>query len=286
MSSQETFSIEQAVSYGCEQLTIVSDSAKLDSQILLAHVLGKPTTYLYTWPEQVLQPDEIKRYFTLIESRVAGEPIAYLVGSKEFWSLDLKVSPATLIPRPDTEVLVETVIEHHKNSSLACLDLGTGTGAIALALSTERPNWKIDAIDYSDEAVLLAKQNAQLHHLTQVNIFQSDWFKNIDVNKKYEIIVSNPPYIDPLDCHLEEGDVRFEPRSALVAENKGLADIELIIKYAKNYLATNGTLYFEHGFDQAEAVKSIFFKYGYQNIKTIKDYNGNDRITFACYNPI
>jgi len=269
------------VIHGQELLTPCSDSAKLDAQILLAFVLNKELSYLLTWPERVLDKGDEEQYLTLLQRRVHGEPIAYIVGVKEFWSLPLKVSPATLIPRPDTEILVELVLEHFGElNTLHCLDLGTGTGAIALALASEKPNWKIDAIDFSVDAVNLARQNAQDLALTQVNIFQSDWFSSV-TNKKFDLIVSNPPYIDALDENLSQGDVRFEPESALVANEQGLGDIRHIAKDALNYLSTQGAVYFEHGFEQGEAVRNILTSLGYDNAQTVKDLNGHDRITWA-----
>ncbi len=278
------YTINTALRHGANNLVTVSDSAKLDSQILLAHVLNKAISYLFTWPDQELTPKQQAQYLALLARREQGEPIAYIVGYKEFWSLELLVSPATLIPRPDTEVLVELVLENHPQEQLSCLDLGTGTGAIALALASERPNWQIDAIDFSDDAVALARENAQRLSLPQVSIYQSSWFDKISEQQSFKVIVSNPPYIDCQDHHLSEGDVRFEPHSALVAADDGLADIAHIIEQAKAYLAPSGSLYFEHGYQQAKAVRELFAKQGYHDIHTVKDYGGNDRITYACYN--
>jgi len=284
MNSPVITTIGSAIKVGVDMLDGLSDSAKLDSQLLVAQVLNKPTTYLYTWPEKPLTTEQINNLLALFNRRQQGEPVAYILGYKEFWSLNFKVSPATLIPRPDTEVLVELVLNNHQEDFLSCLDLGTGTGAIALALASENKQWQIDAIDFSDAAVSLAQLNAQQLDLAHVDIFQSDWFDNIQPLKKYDVIVSNPPYIDCSDVHLAQGDVRFEPKSALVAKEHGLADIALIIEQAQIYLSVKGYLYFEHGFTQAEDVQAIFHKHGYFEVTTIKDYNGNDRVTYACYN--
>ena len=197
--------------------------------------------------------------------------------------MSLQVSPATLIPRPDTEILVEQVLNHHQGVELSCLDLGTGTGAIALALASERPQWQIDAVDYSDDAVALAKRNGLNLNLAQVNIYQSDWFSNIVKDKRFDVIVSNPPYIDEKDHHLNEGDVKFEPKTALVASDNGLADIKIIARHALSFLNSGGFLYIEHGFEQSHAVQTILADLAYSNIQTIKDYNNNDRVTWACY---
>jgi len=262
-----------------------TDSAKLDAQLLLAFVLNKPVSYLLTWPEQTIVEKELRTFQHLLARRIQGEPIAYLLGEKEFWSLPLKVSPATLIPRPDTELLVEQVLLHfaNKKDAIVCLDLGTGTGAIALALASERHNWQIDAVDFSEEAVALAQYNAQQLALTQVTIYQSNWFARVPSHKQFDIIVSNPPYIDKADKHLTEGDVRFEPKTALVADKQGLEDIEKIATQARQFLKTNGMLFFEHGYQQAIAVQTLLKQLGYQDIQTMTDLSGNDRITKAVY---
>lgn len=279
--SKSTNTLASWIAHGQEKLSSCSDSAKLDAQILLAFVLNKERSYLLTWPEKVLIEHDEQQYLALLERRVLGEPIAYIVGVKEFWSLPLLVSPATLIPRPDTEVLVELVLEHFAEyNSLRCLDLGTGTGAIALALASEQAQWKIDAIDFSHDAVKLAKKNAEKLRLKQVNIFQSDWFSAVD-KCQFDVIVSNPPYIDELDENLSQGDVRFEPTSALVAHKQGLGDIQEIAQQALGFLKPQGSIYFEHGFEQGEAVRNLLSDLGYSNAQTAKDYNGHERITWA-----
>lgn len=273
--------IVNLVAYGQEQLVSCSDSAKLDAQILLAFVLDKELSYLLTWPEKVLAKQDKHQYLALLDRRISGEPIAYIVGVKEFWSLPFLVSPATLIPRPDTEILVELVLEQFADfDTLHCLDLGTGTGAIALALASEQPNWQIDAIDFSLDAVELAQQNAEKLQLSHVNIFQSDWFSALN-ECKFDVIVSNPPYIDKLDENLSQGDVRFEPESALVADEHGLGDIKHIAQQALKYLNNQGSLFFEHGFEQGEAVRNILNAFGYDNAQTVRDFNGHERITWA-----
>lgn len=273
--------IVNLVAYGQEQLVSCSDSAKLDAQILLAFVLDKEFSYLLTWPEKALTKQDKQQYLALLDRRISGEPIAYIVGVKEFWSLPFMVSPATLIPRPDTETLVELVLEQFADfDTLHCLDLGTGTGAIALALASEQPNWQIDAIDFSLDAVKLAQKNAQNLQLSHVNIFQSDWFSALN-DRKFDVIVSNPPYIDALDENLSQGDVRFEPESALVADEHGLGDIKHIAQQALKYLNSQGSLFFEHGFEQGEAVRNILTALGYHNAQTVRDFNGHERITWA-----
>lgn len=285
MPFSATDPIAVLINNGAKALASFSDSAKLDVRLLISFVIDKPLSYLLTWPEKQLSPEEFQQFVTLFEQRKAGKPIAYILGYKEFWSLKLQVSPSTLIPRPDTEVLVETVLNNHSELTLNCLDLGTGTGAIALALSSEHSAWTIDAVDFQQEAVALARLNAETLGFSKVNIYQSDWFSNIASEKRFDVIVSNPPYIDELDEHLDQGDVRFEPKSALVAEEQGFADIEHIIKESITYLNDNAWLYFEHGFEQAKQIQEIFAQNGFSNIATVKDYNENDRVTFACYKP-
>lgn len=275
--------IVKLIALGQQLLLPHSDSSKLDTEILICFVIDKPRSFLLTWPEHKLSVAQAKSLAELLLRRFQGEPIAYIVNVREFWSLALQVSPATLIPRPDTEVLVELVLTEHIAASLRCLDLGTGTGAIALALASERPQWQIDAVDFSHDAVALAKRNAKNLNLAQVDIYQSDWFQEISDKKRFDIIVSNPPYIDEHDHHLNEGDVKYEPKSALVAADHGLADIKVIANQARNFLKPRGCLYIEHGFEQSQAVQTILADFAYSEIQTIKDYNDNDRVTYACY---
>jgi release factor glutamine methyltransferase len=267
--------------YGMQVLSTSSDSAKLDAEILLAFLLNKERTYLLTWPDKLLDEIQQQAFIQLLTRRSSGEPIAYIVGTKEFWSLPLHVSPVTLIPRPDTEVLVELVLNHYANTrKLHCLDLGTGTGAIALALASEQPLWQIDAVDYSFEAVKLAQHNAQSLHLNNVTVYQSDWFSDVK-NIDFDVIVSNPPYIDVLDQNLSQGDVRFEPKSALVANEQGLGDIKFIAKQALKFLKPNGSIFFEHGYQQGRSVRDILLSLGYVSIQTVRDFNNHERITWA-----
>lgn len=276
-------SFAEIINQGQQLLVAFSDSAKLDCKILLAFVLDKETSYLLTWPDKKISETQFQAFMLLFNRRLKGEPIAYIIQEREFWSLPFYVSPATLIPRPDTELLVEHILARHHQSELTCLDLGTGTGAIALALASEQPTWNVDAVDFSNEAIALAKKNAQRLQLPDVKIYQSDWFSAVEQNKQFNIIVSNPPYIDENDKHLSEGDVRFEPLSALVASDNGYSDIKHIAKSALKYLENKGALYFEHGFEQAEGVRKILMQLGYRNIETLQDYSGNDRVTCAVY---
>ncbi len=272
--------IDDALTWA-EFLLAGSDSPLLDAQVLLAHVLDKETIYLLTWPERALSAEQKAQFEELVQRRINGVPVAHLVGMREFWSLPLKVNDSTLIPRPDTEILVESALEICPDDA-DILDLGTGTGAIILALASERPQAKCVAIDFSQDAIQLATENAQQLNIANVLFKQSNWFANVD--GQYDLIVSNPPYIDENDHHLQQGDVRFEPLSALVAANKGLADIELIAKQAVAYLKEGGALLIEHGFEQGAMVRRILQDAGYTGIKTIKDYGGNERVTMAFYN--
>ena len=285
----ETNSIKTQIELGASLLEKVSDSAKLDSQVLLSFVLDKEINYLYTWPEKLLSASQLASYSALLQERILGKPIAYITGIKEFWSLAFYCDESTLIPRPDTEVLIEKILEEveenieSKSNSISCIDLGTGTGAIALALASEKPNWDIEAIDYSENAVALAQKNAKHLAINNVNIYQSDWFLSVSTDKRFDVIISNPPYIDENDIHLSQGDVRFEPLSALVAEDEGLADITKIVNQAVPYLKQDGYLFFEHGYNQGEAVRNIMLASGFSKVQTIQDYGENDRVTFGTF---
>ncbi|OUS17604.1 protein-(glutamine-N5) methyltransferase, release factor-specific [Gammaproteobacteria bacterium 50_400_T64] len=260
----------------------ISDTPRLDLEVLLCHVLGKPRSYLFTWPEKELDQQQVNCFNDLLKRRAQGEPIAYLTGEKEFWSLSLNVDTTTLIPRPDTELLVETALNVLDKPDARVLDLGTGTGAIALALASENSGWKILAVDTVVGAVELAEQNRQRLGLDNVTVIRSDWFENIPA-QKFDLIVTNPPYIDEDDRHLKEGDVRFEPVSALVADNKGMADIEFIICGAKEYLVDGGCLLIEHGYQQAKAVCTLLQNEGFLYIETACDMAGLERLTSGCF---
>lgn len=256
-----------------------SDSAALDTALLLSHCLQRSTTYLRTWPETEVDREVQQAFEALMARREQGEPIAYLIGERGFWTLDLEVSPATLIPRPETELLVEQVLLKLADCrQAAVLDLGTGTGAIALALASEQPHWQLTACDVQPDAVQLAERNRQALALSNVSVLNSDWFASIG-DARFDCIVSNPPYIDADDGHLSQGDVRFEPRSALVAKNCGLADIEKIISGSDNYLLAGGWLLLEHGYNQAEAVRQLLRQAGFQCVFTERDLADLERVS-------
>jgi release factor glutamine methyltransferase len=269
------------------QLDLVSDTPRLDVEIILAHVLKKERSYLFTWPERVLVDVELALFTQLFERRMTGEPIAHIVGVREFWSLELMVDKSTLIPRPDTELLVELALNIFETdspqTSRRLLDLGTGTGAIALALAHEKKIWSCVAVDKEISAVELAEKNRVHLQLTNVKILQSDWFSALVNTPPFDIILSNPPYIDVLDPHLKIGDVRFEPTSALIAKNKGLADLELIISEANRYLLPGGWLLVEHGYDQAKSVRDLFEANSFRDIRTERDLGDNERVTLGRF---
>ena len=281
-ASMNRLSIAQCLQLAYE-LESVSDSARLDIELLLCHVLQKNRTYLFTWPDKILSPAQAEQFLQFFNRRKSGEPIAHILGQREFWSLPLLVNNSTLIPRPDTELLVELVLKLFADSAQQkrnCLDLGTGTGAIVLAIASEEPAWQLMGVDKSADAVALAQQNRAQLNFGHVEIKQSDWFSAITA-QQFDVIVSNPPYIDPQDPHLDQGDVRFEPRSALIADNKGLADIELIIQQSWDYLCPQGWLLLEHGYDQGEAVRDLLNSRGFVQIETRRDLGGNERVSLG-----
>ena len=256
-----------------------SDSAALDADCLLCAVLSCTRTYLRTWPEQELTPEQVEQAEQLAVRREQGEPVAYILGVREFWSLPLQVSPATLIPRPDTEALVEWALTllSDKGQGQKALDLGTGTGAIALALKSEMPALSMWALEREPAALDLARRNAARLGF-QVNFLASNWFAALN-ERNFQLIVSNPPYIDVADPHLSQGDVRFEPHTALVAEEDGLADIRQIIEQAPDYLAPGGWLLLEHGWQQAEAVRELLLACGFHAVITRQDLGGQERVS-------
>ncbi len=280
-----SLTIEAALKAATLQLTQSgSDSPSLDAEVLLCHALDKPRSYLLTWPDKVLDAPIQAMFDALLQRRITGEPVAYIIGEREFWSLPLKVSPSTLIPRPDTERLVEVALEKAQTLEGDILDLGTGTGAIALALASELPHRRVVGIDLRDEAQQLATDNANRLHITNVTFLQGSWFDPLSRGTKFALIVSNPPYIEENDPHLVQGDVRFEPKTALVAADNGLADIKHISDAGRDYLQNGGWLAFEHGYDQGASVRTIMQALGYQQVVTEQDYAGNDRVTLGQYN--
>ncbi len=253
-----------------------SESPRADAELLLMHVLDVNRAWLYTWPEKSLTESQQDSLNKLLARRIEGHPIAHLTGVREFWSLPLRVAPSTLIPRPDTETLIEWVLDLDLPDAARAIDLGTGTGAISLAIKSEYPAWSVEAVEFDVDAYALAQSNASRLEL-DIHLIHGSWFER--VNGHFDLIVSNPPYIDPDDNHLAEGDVRFEPASALVAEQSGLADLFHIIDHAPDYLKPDGWLLLEHGYDQAQAVCDYLRQRGFVNVQNRCDLGGNPRIS-------
>lgn len=255
-----------------------SDSAALDAEILLAEALQTDRAHLRAWPEREPEADRIARFNDLLARRATGEPVAHILGRREFWSLELTVTPATLIPRPETEHLVEAALELVSAGPSDVLDLGTGSGAIALALAGERPAWRITATDSSDEALAVARKNAEKLGLRRLEFLHGDWFASVG-GRHFDLIVANPPYVAASDPHLAEGDVRFEPRSALAAGADGLDDIRHIVAAAPGHLKPGGRLLLEHGYEQGAAVARLLDEAGFIEIQTRTDLAGQPRLT-------
>lgn len=255
-----------------------SETAALDAQLLLAHVLQKNRTYLMTWPDQQLSAAELESFNALLTRRRAGEPVAHLLGEQGFWSLDLFVNPDTLIPRPDTERLVEVALDIGPADRAEVLDLGTGTGAIALALAAERPRWQLTGADRIASALELTERNRQRLQLPNVQLVQSDWLSAFN-DVHFDLIVSNPPYIAAGDPHLSQGDLRFEPISALVSGADGLDDIRHLVQQSPMHLAHDGWLLLEHGWQQAGAVRELLTQRGFTDVQSWLDLAGHQRIS-------
>ena len=258
-----------------------TEAAAFEAQLLLQYVLGVNRAWLIAHEHDVLQPNIQVVFEALLNRRLAGEPMAYIMGDREFYGLDLLVTPDTLIPRPDTETLVEAALAKIPDSAnQTILDLGTGTGAIALAVAKHRPKVNVVAVDASAAALEVAKKNAASLAITNVRLMLSDWFDAL-VGERFDLIVSNPPYIEQNDVHLTQGDVRFEPISALISGADGLDDIRHIVANCLIYLKPQGWLMIEHGYNQADLVADLMAEAGLVSIQTIKDFGGNNRVTIA-----
>lgn len=273
--------IKSILTSSVQALAELSDSAQLDCELLLCFALQKNRTHLHSWPDKELSKDKLIQFTTLLQRRINGEPIAHILGERGFWSLNLDVTPDTLIPRPDTERLVELANDIIPDKAQwKILDLGTGTGAIALSLAKENPNSFITATDQSTAALNIAKQNATKNQISNIEFIQSDWFAELK-NEQFDMIVSNPPYIKENDPHLKQGDVRFEPLSALTSGVDGLNDIRGIIKGSLEYLKPKGALLIEHGYDQADEVFDLLRTSNFTKISDFKDDNGNPRVAIG-----
>jgi release factor glutamine methyltransferase len=277
-------SIKSALADAVDALTSISDSALLDAEVLLCHVLQKERSYLRAWPDKLLEPEQQEQFWALTEKRRQGMPVAYLIGRREFWSRDFRVSPDVLIPRPDTELLVELGLNLiPPDAPFKLIDLGTGSGIIAITLAAERPHAQVIATDLNSAALEIAKQNARHHHITNIHFYQSDWFNNTP-DIQFDLVISNPPYIAEDDSHLQEGDVRFEPQTALVAAQQGLRDIQIIADRSRSHLKTQGHLLIEHGYNQQHQIQTIFKGLGYDKVQTYQDLSGQPRVTYGQWN--
>lgn len=268
--------LDDALRQARDQLA-ASPSPGLDAELLLCRVIGESRAYLRTWPERTLSDHQQQAFQALVARRAQGEPVAHLTGEREFFGRPFLVSPHTLIPRPDTETLVEAVLGNLPETPLRAVDLGTGSGAIGVTLALERPAWTVTLTDASRPALAVARDNAERLG-ARVGLVCCDWLDGLS-GGPFDLIVSNPPYIDPRDEHLERGDLRFEPRSALAANDHGLADLRMIVAQAHDALAPGGWLMLEHGFDQGGAVRTLLGERGFFDVHTRQDLAGNDRVT-------
>jgi len=268
--------VREALAAAGQRLQAASPSARVDADCLLQHVLEKDRAWLRTHDDFVLDPARLAAFDAVVERRRAGEPVAYIIGQRGFWSLDLQVTPATLIPRPDTELIVEWALELiPASAALQVLDLGTGSGAIALAVKKERPLCHVAAVDVSPDALAVAAANARRLQLA-VAFVAGDWFAALG-KERFDIVLANPPYVAPDDAHLVQGDLRFEPRRALVAAEQGLGDLRRIVEAAPQNLRKDGWLLLEHGYDQGEAVRSLLLRHGFTDVATRRDLGGRER---------
>jgi release factor glutamine methyltransferase len=256
---------------------------RTDAEVLLAYALSKSRSWLIAHADDLLSTEHALAYTVLVEQREAGEPVAYITGRRGFWSLDLEVTPATLIPRPETELLVEQALERLPAEAVcSVVDLGTGTGAIALAIARERPRARVVATDASAEALAVAQRNAERHAIKNVSFVQGDWFTPLR-EERFDLIVSNPPYIESHDPHLNQGDLRFEPLSALASGVDGLDDIRRIAGDARQHLVPGGWLLFEHGWNQGDAVRMLLSNAAFAKVSTMRDLEQRDRVTAGCW---
>lgn len=268
-----------------QQLAAVSDSALLDAEVLLCHCLHKNRSFIRAWPEHPLTDQQASEFLALISQRQQGVPVAYLTGEREFWSRSFKVNPDVLIPRPDSELLIELSLDLlPANQANKIIDLGTGSGILAITLAAERLESQVIACDLSPAALRTAQDNAQQLQISNVRFLASNWFSAIN-DRDFDLVISNPPYIDQHDPHLQQGDVRFEPDSALISPENGLQDIRLLADQARQHLKPGGYLLIEHGYDQQTAVQALFKRFNYQQITTHPDYAGNPRVTSGQWSP-
>ncbi len=263
-----------------QALELEQGEARSEVQILLQNALNVNRAYLLAHPEQVLTEQESSCYLSSFKRRLQGEPLAYILGEREFFGLNFKVSSATLIPRPDTELLVELALAHLPAGSGRVLDLGTGSGAIALSIAHARPELQVTAVDASEAALSVARENGDRLRVANVRFRHGDWFSGLE-DERFDLIVSNPPYIAKDDRHLAQGDLRFEPSSALASGDDGLDDIRCIIAGAGAHLQPGGWLMLEHGYDQAERVRALLVEAGLGEVRSERDLAGIERVSLA-----
>lgn len=275
--------LSEAIETATRRLQTVSDSPQLDAGLLLCHVLDCPRSYLLSHPEARLERDAQQSFEALLARREQGEPVAYLTGTKSFWSLELKVTPAVLVPRPETETLVEAALDRMPpDQPMRVADLGTGCGAVALSLARERPQVHVVATDCSDPALAVARDNERQLGIPNVAFYESAWFREL-AGQRFDLIVSNPPYVAEGDPHL--ASLRHEPQAALQAGADGLDAIRQIIRDAPGFLNPGGWLMLEHGADQAESVRSLLAEAGFVHVETRTDLAGRPRVSLGQANP-
>lgn len=278
----DALTIRHLLQAGGEYLCPHSDSPRADAEVLLMHALKRNRAYLRTWPELEISHAVAESFWSSLERRQRGEPVAYLIQEREFWSRNFRVSPATLIPRPETELLVELALELVKDHSMPeILDLGTGSGIISISLAAECPRGKVTATDISTEALEIARFNAGQHRIANIRFRHGDWFDALSAEQRFDLIVSNPPYIARDDPHLLQGDLRFEPIHALAAGSDGLNALRMIIGQAAKYLKPGGRLMIEHGYNQAESVQTLLLANHFMNIEQHLDLLGHVRVSSA-----
>lgn len=285
LNSHANQSIQSQLDRATTLLSSVSESARLDAEVLLCHCLGKPRSFLRAWPERQLNSTQSRQFLALLEQRRQGWPIAYLTGEREFWSRTFLVTPDVLIPRPDSELLIELSLSLLPDRQ-ACkiIDLGTGSGILAITLAAELPLAQVLATDISEYALKVARQNAEQLRVGNVRFENSHWFDAVS-DGDFDLVISNPPYIAESDPHLQQGDVRFEPKTALISDETGLKDIRLLAEQAGNHLKPNGGLLIEHGYDQSDQVQTILKQLHYRQVATHSDLSGNPRVTSGIWNP-
>lgn len=276
--------VEALLKWGTETL-IAHDNARLEAQVLLAFVLGCDRTALYTWPEKEVPEEQTKAFEALIARRQQNEPIAYLVGNKEFWSLSFEVTTDTLIPRQDTELIVQVALDHLPQDHQEVLDLGTGCGTIGCTLAHQRPKWQVYGTDVSVKALDVAKRNAKTLNIHNIEFIACSWLEGLQ-NRRFDAIVSNPPYIRAGDVHLFHGDLPYEPELALTPGPSGFEAFRIIIGQSQTCLKPQGLLIFEHGFDQAAGLQALLEEAGFRHVETFTDYAGNQRVTMGTFYPI